>query len=76
LAPGERVNGYRTRTLEARPVLLQDCANFPPIAVFIALTTIISSVTLGQSKGGQADVTEAIPTRAPVAYGVAAAVFR
>ena len=53
-----RVNGSirnGASTLEARPVLLQDCANFPPIAVFSALATIISSVPSRQSKGDQAD---------------------
>lgn len=63
-------------TLEARPVLLQDCGNFPPIAVFSALATIISSVTLGHCKGDQADGDQGDPRSSPLAYGVAAAVFR
>jgi predicted ATPase/DNA-binding winged helix-turn-helix (wHTH) protein len=56
-------------TLAVRPVLLQDCANFPPIAVFSALALSFRASRRGKAKAVRPIVTEAVRARVLMAHG-------
>jgi hypothetical protein len=63
-------------TVVTRPVLLPNCANFPPIALFGAFDDCQLERSAGKANASRGDRTEAVGARAPVQYGVAAAVLR